>query len=217
VMGSPNAIAPEVIRNATNVSPQADLYAVGTLLFELLTGKPPFGADSANAVFMRQVATTPPPLPATFPPALVALVAQLIDPEPSRRPESALAVRERLLSLRQVGPAAPVASTASSQTTVLDAPPPRDPSRRAPFVVAAVLVVGGAGAGMLVFGGSSEGASTPPRPPVETRLPPPLPPVVDLAPVVEDAGVEVPIDAGAVVTPTKRGPVRTKKKSDYEE
>lgn len=219
VMGSPNAIAPEVIRNATNVSPQADLYAVGTLLFELLTGKPPFGADSANAVFMRQVATTPPSLPATFPPALVALVAELIDPEPSRRPASALVVRERLLALRQGEPAAPVASTASSQTTVLDAPPPRDPPRRAPLVVAAVLAVVGLGAGVFVFGGSSERAATPPpQPPMVARRPEPPPlPIADLAPVVEDAGVEVPLDAGPVVTPSKRGPVRTKKKSDYEE
>lgn len=219
VMGSPNAIAPEVIRNATSVSPKADLYAVGTLLFEMLTGQPPFGVDSPNAVFMRQVATTPPALPATFPPGLVALVAELIDPEPSRRPESALVVRERLLSAQTLRPVATApAHTASRQTTVLDAEQPRVPSSRAPLLVAAALAVGALGAGVYALGGKHDEprAPTASPPPVVTR--PQEPPMLPAtAPLVEDAGVEAPVDAGSAPSTVKRPPPKTKKKSDYEE
>ncbi len=218
VMGSPNAIAPEVIRNATSVSPKADLYAVGTLLFEMLTGQPPFGVDTPNAVFMRQVATTPPSVPATFPAGLVALVAELIDPEPSRRPESALVVRDRLLAPQTLRPVTAPAQTASRETTVLDAAPPQVPSSRAPLLVAAVLAVGALGAGVFALGGRSDDGRGPP-PPTPTVTRPQEPPVIQppvAAPSVEDAGVEAPVDAGSA-PPPKRTPPRTKKKSDYEE
>lgn len=208
VLGSPNAIAPEVLKSAANVSPKADLYAVGTLLYELLTGEPPFGADSANAVFFRQVAESAPPLPETIPSGLRSLVASLTAIDPAKRPANASVVRERLLELAALST---LASTAP-------APAAEAPSRRWLVIAAVALVLAGIG-GVLAFG-----HVTPVPPPVkavapiDAGVPEPLAVVVEVdAGSSEDAGVE--LDAGRTAMPVKRRPPTAKppKRTDYEE
>lgn len=219
VLGSPNAIAPEVIKSAKNVSPKADLYAVGTLLYEALTGTPPFGSDSANAVFMRQVSTTPPPLPASIPPGLRALVTELIDPDPAKRPASALVVRERLL--------APATLAVSHTVTVLQERPQTGTSKAlaVAIVMLGVGVVGGvsfwrAGSDTRPDALQSVDAAVVVAPmPIEAEpdagalLPTEPLPIVVVPPEPEDAGAG---DAGAPRRPKSPGK-RPGKKTDYEE
>ncbi len=211
MMGSPNAIAPELIRSPGNVSPKADLYAVGTMLFEMVTGRPPFGADTAQAVFARQVSGDVPPLPKTVPPRLAQLIEALMNAEPSRRPESAEVVQQVLSDPRLLAETA-LASTAAPAATYAPAPAER-PVRWWLAGVLGVMVVGALG---LV----ATRALRPPPPPKEPTLAP-LPPV--WAPVVEadaqapapDAGVVEP-DAGRadLPAPVRRSP--PKRRSDYE-
>ncbi len=220
VLGSPNAIAPEVIKSAKNVSPKADLYAVGTLLYEALTGTPPFGTDSANAVFMRQVSTTPPSLPASIPPGLRALVTELIDPDPEKRPASATVVRDRLLAPGTL-------AVSNTVTVVADRPAPRPTSSGTIVVVVTVgvtLVVMGAGA----VWGWSYGHALKQRREAEPAALPLTTFVVEDAGVAseEDAGVFVeevvvpsePVDAGSRKPAAVKHPgKRPGKKTDYEE
>ena len=88
-IGDPIYMAPEYIRDFTS-DPRTDLYALGVLLYELLTGDPPFRGRPMD-VLDAHVSRTPVP-PSTHVPAipawLDALVLGLLDKEPSARPDA---------------------------------------------------------------------------------------------------------------------------------
>lgn len=89
---SPQQVAGEPAR------PADDLYALGALLYELLSGRPPVPREAGDEE-IRTV--TPPPVASPFPvpEALRALVARLLSRSPEDRPRTASEVREALLSL----------------------------------------------------------------------------------------------------------------------
>ncbi|NPD24369.1 serine/threonine-protein kinase [Corallococcus exiguus] len=97
VIGTPEFMAPEQIRGDT-VGPATDLYAVGVLMFQLLTGVRPFQGASVQVMFAHLDQS--PPLPSSQVPGLPhevdALVLQLLAKNPASRPPSAEAVREQL-------------------------------------------------------------------------------------------------------------------------
>ncbi|MFD8637002.1 protein kinase [Streptomyces sp. NPDC059533] len=97
-IGTPGYMAPEQIRGDT-VGPATDLYALGCLLYELLTGLPPFTGE-ALSVLSRHLERTPisvrerrPEVPV----ALDRLVGQLLAKDPGQRPVSAAVVGDALL------------------------------------------------------------------------------------------------------------------------
>ncbi|RKI41308.1 serine/threonine protein kinase, partial [Corallococcus sp. AB049A] len=98
VIGTPEYMAPEQIRSGGDVSPATDLYAVGVMMFQLLTGVRPFQGDSVQVMFAHMEERSPAPSSRVpgLPQELDALVLQLLQKEPTRRPPSAEAVRERL-------------------------------------------------------------------------------------------------------------------------
>ena len=80
-------------------TPQADLYSLGAMLYELVTGRPPFPGDDATAVISQHINTRPvAPSWNTehCPPDLEELILRLLEKVPSDRPESAVAVLEVL-------------------------------------------------------------------------------------------------------------------------
>jgi serine/threonine-protein kinase len=95
VIGTPLYMAPEAVR-CEPADPRTDLYAVGCILYEMLTGKAPFDASSSALVLARQLDDIPPPLPPFVPAPLRMLVERLLAKTPEARPQSALEVRERL-------------------------------------------------------------------------------------------------------------------------
>ncbi len=63
VMGTPNYMAPEQASgNAKDVGPAADVYALGVILFELITGKPPFASESLQDLLQKVIHHEPPSL-----------------------------------------------------------------------------------------------------------------------------------------------------------
>ena len=75
-----------------DVTPQSDLYSLGAMLYEMVTGRPPFLGDNSVAIIGQHI-NTPPVAPtwhnSECPRALEALILRLLAKDPSERPESA--------------------------------------------------------------------------------------------------------------------------------
>jgi len=84
------------------VTAKADLYALGAMLYEMVTGRPPFVGDDVYAIIGQHI-NTPPVSPSwhrpEITPALEALILQLLEKDPQRRPASATHVRQALESI----------------------------------------------------------------------------------------------------------------------
>jgi len=91
VMGTPHYLSPEQAQGF-DVTAVSDLYSIGVLLYEALTGRVPFEADSAVAVAMKQVSQTPQRPSSINPnvsPALDAVVMRALEKDPGQRFQSA--------------------------------------------------------------------------------------------------------------------------------
>ncbi len=90
VMGSPMYMAPEQWTDAAAVDTRTDIYALGVLSYESLTGKPPFSGINRMAIAMAHARQAPPPLGSAFPPALDGVLARAMAKRPDERYGSAL-------------------------------------------------------------------------------------------------------------------------------
>jgi serine/threonine protein kinase len=96
VVGTPQYLSPEQALGKS-VDARSDLYSVGCLLFELLTGRLPFESDSALGMAYQHVQETPPApstLNAAVPPGVDALVARALRKDPAHRFPTADSMRE---------------------------------------------------------------------------------------------------------------------------
>lgn len=78
LLGTPGYISPEQLRGVEKLDGRSDVYALGVVVFEMLTGRLPFVADSPMAVALQQVSATPPRL-RKIDPALAAGWQPIID------------------------------------------------------------------------------------------------------------------------------------------
>lgn len=176
VLGTVAYLAPELMTDG-HASPRADVFAVGVILFELLTGEQPFRADSPIQVAYRTVhddVPAPSDLIAALPPAIDDLVHRLTHRDPVARLADAnealdavIAVQRALepaeLMLARRAPhsdlndagtktiSLPIGSlatqTAQAQDTTLVSPPSRHPRRRAVLALGAGILFTGGGVG----------------------------------------------------------------------
>ncbi len=88
ILGTPEYIAPEQIRNSQAADIRADIYSLGCTLYYLLAARPPFAADNVWALCHAHLSTDADPLHtvrAEVPPELAALVAKLMAKDPVNR------------------------------------------------------------------------------------------------------------------------------------
>jgi tetratricopeptide (TPR) repeat protein len=100
------------------VTEQADLYSLGAMLYEMVTGRPPFVGDDSVSIIGQHI-NTPPVSPAwhraDLPPALEMLILQLLEKDPQKRPSSASDVLQALESID----AGKVSKEASRETSAI--------------------------------------------------------------------------------------------------
>ncbi len=146
IFGTPSYMSPEQIAGR-EIDPRSDLFSMGVVLFETLTGQKPFTGDSVVTITYN-IMNTPAPEPRGVPEPLAAVVRKALEKEPGRRFQSA---REFLEALSQ--------DWTAQQPGLPGATPPP------------VFFPPGGGTGPL-----PPPAPVPPGAPPQTTLPPPAPP-----------------------------------------
>ena len=112
-IGTPAYMAPEQAAGDPDTDHRADLYALGCVAYEMLTGAAPFAGRPAHQLFAAHLTEAPAPLEKArtdVPRALAALVMRCLEKDPARRPQSARAVLE---ALDGIGPGNTTADGAS--------------------------------------------------------------------------------------------------------
>jgi serine/threonine-protein kinase len=142
LLGTPSYMSPEQARG-TDLDGRSDLFAVGCILYEMLTGKKAFRGDSITGLIFKIITEEPPPLRAEdpdIPDEMVRIIAKCLAKQPDHRYQSGRELADDLLALSRPG-----SSPTLRQTDVATAPgswPPRPASQ--PTLSAAPTVAGAA-------------------------------------------------------------------------
>jgi len=139
-IGTPAYMAPEQLAADPAADHRIDIYAVGLLAYELLSGQSPFVGTSPQATMAAQLTRVPDPLDTVrddVPPALAAVIMRCLEKLPENRPQSANALLDEL-----DGVATPPGGTGSSGATVkLAAARPSSWVQRRAVIAGALLVI----------------------------------------------------------------------------
>ncbi|WP_043433310.1 serine/threonine-protein kinase [Cystobacter fuscus] len=164
IIGTPTYMSPEQAAGLP-VDARADIYAVGTVLYELLAGQPPFVAPNFGQLMVKILTESPPELPThtpagdAIPPELAAITLRCLSKEPEGRPAQLAEVITALV-------------TDSDPATLAVVPPEDRPTRPMPMPfalrmprragwAALVGVLALAGVGLVLVRGGEPAASTP--------------------------------------------------------
>jgi serine/threonine protein kinase len=138
VLGTPKYLSPEQVEGRVDPDARSDLYALGVVLFEMLTGRTPFKGPTEMATALSHLREAPPRVSALRPgisAGLDSFVAGLLAKSPADRPPTAVAARQALDVLARQG------ATAHSSASGHRPPPggrPVDPDARPTSIGGAV-------------------------------------------------------------------------------
>ncbi len=132
LLGTPMYISPEQCTGAEQVTPSADIYALGCILYEMLCGRAPFEREGIRAILAAHMFEAAPHVSErvpTVPAWLDDLVVRMMAKKPEERPSSMAEVAEALATAGHEDAGLtwlmPGSATAMLPATVLPAPPPR--------------------------------------------------------------------------------------------
>ncbi|QRN98820.1 protein kinase [Archangium violaceum] len=114
LLGTPGYMAPEQVSGQGQLTPAADVFSLGCVLYECLTGRPPFSAPHLMAALAKILFTEPVPvreLCPQLPSAFQELLGRMLAKEPARRPPEASSLMNALEDLQtrlEAGPGAAV-------------------------------------------------------------------------------------------------------------
>ncbi len=155
-LGTPYYMSPEQATADPNVDHRADIYAVGALAYELLTGKPPFWSGTAQAVLSAHVIEPARPVTevrAEVPPTLAKAVMKCLQKKPEDRYQTAAELVPAFESV-----ATPSGGLTPTHTRPLQAVR-RSPLLKRVLIAAGLIAVIGTGAGIFVLSRETGAAS----------------------------------------------------------
>jgi eukaryotic-like serine/threonine-protein kinase len=175
VMGTAQYLAPEQATGQTATG-SSDIYSLGVIGYECLTGHRPFSGESQIAIALAQVNDAPPPLPDTLPVPVRALLMSMLAKDPKNRPANAIKLAEAAEAIRNgdiatahaavpgmllfegaTGPITAPVNTATAPTGVVASPYGKEQSSTA----TSALPVLGAGAAGAAVGAAAASADNP--------------------------------------------------------
>jgi len=146
IAGTPVYMAPETFEGKR--SSQADLWSVGVIFYELLTGRLPYPQTDLNALLGAILTREPEPLPSSVPNAIRNVVGRALQKDLTKRFQSATEMRQALRSAMQIvhsggdiAATRAIASNTVPATVFAPAPPVSEPPRKGG---AALYVIAGA-------------------------------------------------------------------------
>ncbi|NVB42323.1 serine/threonine protein kinase [Pseudenhygromyxa sp. WMMC2535] len=127
LLGAPSYAPPELVRGEA-LGPSADVYGLGVLLWELLTGAPPFVGPTLRVLDDQLNRELPEPDPELIAPELAALLRRMLAKDPRARFADAAAVLEEIRALRLAGVDTPARSSQVMAVSAFDLALEPDPS-----------------------------------------------------------------------------------------
>jgi beta-lactam-binding protein with PASTA domain/predicted Ser/Thr protein kinase len=181
ILGTASYLSPEQAQGQP-VDARSDLYSLGCVVYEMVTGRPPFLGDSPVAVASKQVLEQPVPpskLNSDVTPDLDAVILRALAKNPANRYQSAEEMRADLERAKRGLPVDATPLLAAGATQVLDRPPaqatqvlpPSEPERRNNWVPIAVTLVLIALLGALLWFLASTLLDDDPQAPVSVEVP----------------------------------------------
>ncbi len=135
-VGTPAYMSPEQAAGDATVDGRADIYALGCVAYELLTGKPPFTDPSAARMLVAQVSQMPVPIQQLAPmkPELASTIMICLEKDPAMRWPTADALadaleQQRFTSEMSLSPPEPITNTYRTPTRSIELPIPVAPKR----------------------------------------------------------------------------------------